>query len=358
MTIYLIRINLDIKNKPFKDALRFKVACEIIKSLSRGTNKIVLLSHRGNPKDKEKDLSLKPFAVALSKEVGKKINFIPHFKFDDIRKQINNAKGGSVFLLENLRYLNGEKENGRELSKQLASLGDKYINNDFATSHRKNASLFGITNFIPSSIGQVIKNEIYALSSATKKIKHPAVLIIGGAKAKDKISTIDHLLPKVDHVLLGGRPANIFLKLRGADIGSSAYEKDLIKKIKNLATKIKIITPYDWVTEKNAIFDIGPKTLEDYCQIIKDARTIIWNGPMGMFEKKRFSNGTSTIARAVLNNKRANIIIGGVETVSSLPIRPTKQKMSHIFISTGGGAMLHFLAGEKLPAIEALKNKL
>ena len=354
MRTYLVRTNLDIKEKKITKTLRFKVAVDSIKSMSDKNNKIVILSHRGRPNGHEKSLSLKPFAVLLSKEAGKKINFIA--KLDNAEKLIKNAGGGSVFLLENLRFNKGEVKNNLRFAKKLANLGDTYINNDFATSHHKAASLVAITKYIPSKQGEIVRYETKALTKAKRDSKKPFVLIIGGVKIKDKASTIKKLLPKVDYVLLGGGVGNTFLKARGVNIGKSLYEPGLVKKIKRLARNKKIRLPTDHVVEKNKILDIGPDTREEYAKIISEASTIVWAGPMGKFEEKRFSRGNEAIAKAILKNKKAHIVIGGAETVYSLPINIKKQHRDNVFFSTAGGAMLHFLADKKLPALEALKK--
>jgi len=350
----LLRINLDIEETDFKKALRFQVAVPLIKSLSNEKNKVVILSHKGRPKGYEERLSMKPFVGPLSREIGKKIVFIENFK--DAKKEIESAQNGTVFLLENLRFLKGEKQNSLLLAKKLASLGDEYINNDFATCHRKVASLVAITKFLPSKKGEIIQNEIKALTRVIKNPKHPFVLIIGGAKIKTKASTIKRLLPHVDYVLLGGGVGNTFLKARGVDIGKSLHEPEMVKRVRRLAKNKKIITPVDHVIKGGAMLDIGPKTRKEYARLISEAKTIIWAGPMGKFEVKKFAGGTRVIANAVLKNKKARTVIGGVETVYSLPIKIQKQNMGNVFLSTGGGAMLHFLVGKKLPALAAIKK--
>jgi len=352
----LVRINLDIEEKDFRKALRFQIAVPLIKSLSKGNNKVVILSHKGRPKSYDRRLSMEPFVGPLSKGIGKKIVFIEHLK--GAKKEIKSAQGGTIFLLENLRFLSGEKQNSLLLAKRLASLGDEYINNDFATSHRKAASLVAITKFLPSKKGEIIQNEIKALARVIKNPKHHFVLIIGGAKIKTKASAIKSLLPRVDYVLLGGGVANTFLKARSVDIGKSLHEPEMVKKIRRLAKNKKIITPVDHIVERDAILDIGLETRKEYAKLISEAKTIIWAGPMGKLEVKKFAGGTRAIADAVLKNKKARIVIGGVETVYSLPIKTQKQNMGNVFLSTGGGAMLHFLVGKRLPAIAAIiKNK-
>jgi len=362
MRTYLVRINLDIKEKNIEDTLRFKIAVDTIKSLSKSTNKIVILSHRGRPvspsqggpKSKDEDKSLKPFAKLISKHLKKDVIFIE--EFNSAKAKIKATPEGSVIMLENLRFLKGEKSNSLVFSKRLAKLGDTYINNDFATSHHKSASLVGITKFMPSQAGSIIKNEVIALTKLTKNPKHPFVLIVGGAKIKDKAGTIKSLLPYVDKVLLGGGVGNTFSKARGVDIGNSLYEPEMLKKIKNLAKNEKIITPIDNIKDRNNMLDIGPKTRKEYAKIISEAKTIIWAGPMGYFEKEKFAGGNRAIAKAVLANKKSHTVIGGAQTVYALGIKIKEQKHGNVFLSTGGGAMLHFLTGKKLVALAALEK--
>ena len=354
MKTILVRINLDIEEKNFKKALRFQVAATLIKSLSKKNNKVVILSHKGRPKGYEKSLSLKPLVGSLSKEIGKKIVFIENLK--SAKKEIHSVPGGTVFLLENLRFLPGERQNSLIFAKRLASLGDEYINNDFATSHHKGASLVAITKFLPSKNGELIRNEVKALAKVIKKPKHPFVLVIGGAKIKTKASTIKSLLPHVDYVLLGGGVGNTFMRAKGTIVGKSLYEPRMIKKIRRLAKNEKIITPIDNIIEGGAMLDIGLKTRKEYAKIISEAKTIVWAGPMGQFEKKKFAGGTDAIARAILKNKKAHTVIGGAQTLDSLPIKVNNQYRGNVFFSTGGGAMLHFLAGKKLVALETIKK--
>ncbi len=357
METILVRINLDIKEQDFQNTLRFHLAASLIKSLSKKNNKLVVLSHAGRPSGREEKLSLRAFAGPLARKSGKEMVFFPKFDFKEIRENIKDAPSGSVFLLENLRFLPGETRASESLAKKLASLGDEFINNDFATAHRNGASITAITRYIPSKAGELLKNEMKVLSRVTKKPKRPFVLIVGGAKIEDKVGVIKYLLPIVDHVLVGGRVGNTFLKAEGVDINDSIYQKSMILKAKRFIKSGKIIIPTDSVIEDGKFLDIGPETQKEYMKIIKTAKTIIWGGPMGYFEKEKFAKGTQVVARAVLANKKADIVVGGAQTVYALLGRATRQERGNIFLSTGGGAMLNFLAGEKLPAIEVLKNK-
>ncbi|KKU11911.1 MAG: Phosphoglycerate kinase [Parcubacteria group bacterium GW2011_GWB1_45_7] len=355
MTIYLVRLNLDIKGKNMSQSLRFRVAVNSVEALSKKNNKVVILSHKGRPKGFDKALSLRPFQALLSKSLGKKVVFLSTIK--SAKRIIDKQPAGTVFLLENLRFDKGETENSQKFAKSLASLGDVYINNDFATSHHESASLVGITKYLPSRQGQIIKEETKALTKTLKNPRKPFVLIIGGAKIKDKASTIEKLLPKTSAVLTGGAVANTFLKAAGLDVGKSLYEQQFVKDVAKLMKSKKIMLPTDIAGEKSAILDIGPDTRKEYSRIISQAETIVWAGPMGKFEDKRFAKGSAAVAKAVLGNKKANIIIGGADTFSSLHKRVKRQRVANVFYSTGGGAMLHFLAGGKMPALEAIKNE-
>jgi len=251
MKTLLVRINLDIEEKDFERTLRFQVAVPIIKKLSKDNNRIVILTHKGRPKQYEEHLSMEPFTGALSKKVGKKVIFIPDI--NTAERKVKGAPGGTIFMLENLRFYPGENQNSLLFASKLAALGDEYINNDFATSHRKMSSLVAITKFIPSKMGEIIKNEVKFLSGAVRSPKHPFVLIIGGAKIKTKASTIKNLLQHADTVLLGGAVGNTFIKARGEDIGKSLYEPRMIRKIKKLAKNKKIITAVDNISERGAM---------------------------------------------------------------------------------------------------------
>jgi phosphoglycerate kinase len=357
MRTYLVRINLDVEKKEnFLDSPRIKSAVASIKHYSRVGNKIVLLSHRGRPKGFDRKLSLESFVAALEKLTGKKIVFLPHFDFKRLKKTIALAPAGSVFLLENLRFLLGETQNSRVLAKNLASLGTNYVNDDFASSHRENASLVEITRFLPSEAGPNLKREIINLSKIIQKPKRPLVVILGGAKAADKLPVIKNLLSKADYILTGGAVANTFLKAEGTEIGNSLFESKMLDLAKRMIRpslgKTKIILPQDTKKRKGVILDIGPKTIEYYAEIIAKAKTVVWAGPMGVFEKPGFERGSVKIAKAIVES-RSFSVAGGGET--SILIEKCGLTDRIDFVSNGGGVMLYFLAGKKLPAIDALK---
>ena len=350
---YLLRVNLDINDKNIADSVRFKAALNSIRFVSKANNKVVILSHKGRPQGVDSRLSLKSSATFLSKALRKNVIFINHFDFAKIAKQIKQSPNGKVFLLENLRFIPGEAKASKNLAKSLAKLGDRFINDDFPTSHRKNASNFELPKLIPSSIGPNFKMELRQLSKVMANPRKPLVLIIGGAKISDKLGVLKNFIRKADNILLGGAPANTLLKARGVNIGKSLYDKKVLAQIKPFVNNEKIVTPMDWKIGNNAILDIGPHSIGLYTAAIKEAGTVVWNGPMGKFEHKSFSTGTKALYKAILAQKRANILIGGGDTLAA--ISPLGKPGKNTFVSTGGGAMLTYLSGEKLPALDAIR---
>jgi len=345
------------------DDWRMRAVLPTIALLLKTGGRIVIVSHRGRPEGFDKKLSLRGDAVKLSKLLGgKKVTFIGHFRFAEIKKQVAAAPRGSIFLLDNLRFLPGEEKNDVMLAKQLASLADFYVNDAFAVSHRANASVVAITNFLPSYAGIEMEHEIKSLGKAIIQPKHPVVLVLGGAKASDKLGVIAYFKNKTDWFLLGGGCANTMLWLKGVDIKKSIKDSDPkeLAALKKIAAYPSVILPTDFVWgnsggEKNsAILDVGPKTTRAFCKKIAAARTIVWSGPLGLIEKPAYAKASIAVARAITRNRRAFSVSGGGETVMFLKQYKLDKKFS--FISTGGGAMVDFLAGKKLPGIEALKN--
>lgn len=376
-----------------EDEWRMRAALPTIHFLLKHSDKIIILSHRGRPEEFDKKLSLKKDAATLAKLLGKKIAFIPHLSSNTpracrgeryktnpfrwvntmrkgagfihdldlpkIKKSIGDSKKGSIFVLENLRFFKGEAKNDKKFAKKLASLGDFYVNDAFAVSHRKNTSIVAITEFLPSFAGLELEKEIRFLSKAMLKPKKPLVVILGGAKAHDKLGVLKYFKNKADCFLIGGASANTLLFISGVDIKSSLMSKDK-KDIKNLRRVLNyknLIIPTDVKFQGEAILDIGERTAAIFSEKIKNARTIIWSGPMGAFEEKGFSGGTLTVAKAIAKNKKAFSVVGGGETVSFLEkhgLNGISKNFS--FVSTGGGAMLDFLAGNKLPGIAVLER--
>jgi 3-phosphoglycerate kinase len=345
--------------------------------LSSGAKKLVLMSHLGRPDGKRVDkYSLKPVAKKLADLLGEKINFLNDCVGPDVKTAVEGSKE-RVILLENLRYHAEEEGNDENFAKQLASLADVFVNDAFGTAHRAHASTAGVDKFLKSAAGFLLEKEIKYLGDAVGNPQKPFMVILGGAKVSDKIGVIENLLPKCDAIIIGGGMAYTFLKAQGKSIGNSKLEKDkldLAKAIldKAAAMKKEIVLPIDHVVveivDPNAkseivgeqipdgkiAVDIGPKTIELFDSKLKSAKTIVWNGPLGIFEMDAFSKGTAEVGKFVAGLK-AVTIIGGGDTAAAVAKFKLQDKMTHI--STGGGASLEFLEGKTLPGIAALTDK-
>ncbi len=362
------------------DDWRMRAVLPTIKFLLKRSLKLVILSHRGRPEGFDKKFSLRNNGVALQRLIGRRVRFVPSLDFRIIREAIDRSPRGSIILLENLRFWKEEEANDRRFAKQLASLaGDfyphtkrghtsstqdsksprcgvgVYVNDAFAVSHRANASVVAITKFLPSYAGLELEREIKFLSGVTKKPARPVVLVLGGGKAADKLGVIRYFKNKADSILLGGAAANTILRLRGADMGRSLLDKNKrdLKSLREVLRYENAVLPMDLRWHKGAALDIGKRTVEVFSKKLSRARTIIWSGPMGYFEKRGFGVGNLAVARAIARNRKAFTLAGGGETVAFLKKHKLDEKFG--FISTGGGAMLDFLAGKKLPGLEALK---
>lgn len=314
------------------DDWRMAASLPTIAFLRRYCRAILVISHKGRPKGHAPALSLKKDAQKLSRLINARVSFLPHFEFSRIRATLRSAPPGSVYVLENLRFLKGEEANDPSLGRQLASLGDIYVNDAFAVSHRSNASVVAVTRHLPSYAGLELEAEIKHLSRAMRNPRKPLIMIIGGAKIKKKLRVYSHLKRKAELFLIGGLLTKEILKMK----------------------EPKLVFPIDTVKEGGIIQDIGPKTERLFIRHIRTAGTIIWNGPLGDIDKAKFTRGTRIIARAVVQNRRAFAIVGGGETIMFLKKLKLDSKID--FVSTGGGAMLEFLAGKKLPGIEALRR--
>lgn len=348
-----------------EDEWRMKAALPTIRFLLAAGAKIAIVSHRGRPSHStfrvkgrmgtfDRKSSLKRDGRQLERFLKHRVHFIPHFNFKGIRTKIQNSAARSIFLLENIRFLKGEEENSSILAKKLAELGNYYVNDAFAVSHRDDASVEAITRFLPSYAGLELESEIKRLSHILGRPKHPLVMIFGGGKAHDKLKVIRYFKKKADTFLVGGAAANTILRINGVNVGESLYDRNPGMTIREIIHYKNIFLPIDYVVEGNTIFDVGVKTVKFFAGKIKNARTVIWNGPVGVIEKKEFHKGTLGIARAIAKNRRAFSVVGGGETVMFLKKYGLDKKFS--FVSTGGGAMLEYLAGEKLPGIKALKR--
>lgn len=363
-------LNVPIKDGIILDDTRIKESVKTIKYAIRKGAKIIIMSHLGRIKTKE-DLdknSLEPVSKALSKALKHKVTFIKDTKGKYVNQAIDNMKNKEVILLENTRYedLKGKKEssNDKKLGKYWANLADIYINDAFGTCHRSHASNVGISeNIEEKGIGFLIEKELKNLKPVLMP-KAPFVVIIGGAKIKDKINVLTKLLEKADYMLIGGAMAFTFLKASGFNVGHSLVEEDSISYAKEMLKKYegKIILPIDAALENKKVcfineislddraLDIGPQTVKVFSQYIKEAKTIFWNGPLGLFENDDFSKGTNKISE-VLSMVKATTIIGGGDTASAIK----KSGYKFGYVSTGGGASLEYIANETLPALEALK---
>ncbi len=351
-----------------EDTWRLEATLPTVRHLLKHARAIVILSHRGRPSafklkgsvpegpDAEK-FSQKGDAATLGEFLRRDVIFLPEFRFGEIRAAVASAPRGSLFLLENVRFLAGEIENSAQLGKEFASLGDYYVNDAFAVDHRANASLVAVTRYLPSYAGFQLEKEMRSLGGVIRGAKKPFLVVVGGAKAHDKLEVLRNLRRSADAFLLGGAPANTMLVLRGIPVGDSLAddEPEDIRLLAPFAKSNKVIVPVDWCEQNKRILDIGPKTAAEYAGILARARTILWAGPMGLIEDPKFAQGNLAVARAIARNRKAFSVTGGGETVMFLKKYKLDKKFS--FISTGGGAMLEFLAGEKLPGIEALKKE-
>jgi len=346
--------------------------------LKNGAKKLVLMSHLGRPDGKRVDkYSLKPVAAKLEELLKEKVNFLSDCVGPQIKSEVDSSSA-RVVLLENLRYHAEEEGNDADFAKQLASLGDVFVNDAFGTAHRAHASTAGVDKFLKSASGFLLEKEIKYLGDAVSNPQKPFMVILGGSKVSDKIGVIENLLPKCDAIIIGGGMAYTFLKAQGKNIGNSKLEKDkldLAKAIldKAAAMKKEIVLPVDHVivetVDANAkseitpgveipdgkiAVDVGPKTIALFDAKLKSAKTIVWNGPLGIFEMDAFSKGTAEVGKFIAG-LQAVTIIGGGDTAAAVAKFNLQKKMTHI--STGGGASLEFLEGKTLPGIAALTDK-
>src|SRR3989344_2755175 len=351
----VVRTGFDIKRG--ENLYRLTETIETINFLRKRGAKVVMISHRGRPRGDEQKYSLAPFIAFLEEKLHTEVYFFSQLRFKKIRRAVANEKPGSVFLLENLRFLPGEQKNDRALAKQLASLGTFFVNEAFSVSHRDASSLVAITQYLPSFGGLLLKHEIENLSRVSKKQKKPFVVVLGGTKITDKIDLLQRFIKTTDRILVGGAAANAFLVLFGVLLGPSYIEKDALPIASKLISSPygkKIVVPVDWKRDQNgAIKDIGEKSIRLFSTHIAKARTIIWNGPMGRLEDPQFRKGSLRVARAIARS-RAFSVVGGGETAEFSASLGLQNKFE--FLSTGGGAMLQYLGGNHLPGLIALEK--
>ncbi|MBQ3474742.1 MAG: phosphoglycerate kinase [Bacilli bacterium] len=352
--------NVPVENGKIMDDTRIISSLKTLNYVLKSAKKVIILSHMGRVKDEEdkKKYSLKIVCDYLSKLIDKKIAFCD---YTNVEETINNNE---IIMMENTRFFdldnNKESNSDEELSKYFASFGDIFINDAFGTCHRNNASNVGISKFLPSYNGFLVEEEINNLDKLLDNVKRPYTVIMGGAKVSDKLKVINNLIEKVDYLIISGGMAYTFLKVKGYNIGKSICEDEYIdyakKLIKNYSDKIvliednyiedKSIKNIEEMDDNNIGYDIGPKTIECYKEIINKSKTVFYNGPMGLFEKG-YEYGTKEILK-LLNDSKAFVVIGGGDTVSAVN---KYQKENHFTISTGGGASLEYLEGKKLPGV-------
>ena len=367
------------ENQNITDNTRIVAALPTIKYLLEQNCKIILASHLGRPKGEVKpEFSLKPVAKELSKLLGKEVIMANDVIGEDATTKAENLKEGEIMLLENVRFHREETDNDPEFAKKLASMAEIFVNDAFGTAHRAHASTTGIADYIPGVAGFLIEKELKFLGNAINNPERPFVAILGGAKVSDKIGVIDSLLDKVDTLMIGGGMAYTFFKAQGYNVGNSLCEVEktdlALEAMEKAKSKgVKLLLPIDTKigkefkpdTESKTVawteipdgwegFDIGEKTIEMFKNELKSAKTVIWNGPLGLFEFDQFAIGTNEIAKT-LADLDATTIIGGGDSAAAVTKAGLADKMTHI--STGGGASLEFLEGKKLPGIECLQDK-
>jgi phosphoglycerate kinase len=340
--ILRVDFNVPVEKGKVEDDFRIKRTLPTIKFLKKKGARIILISHVTDGRTK----SLKPMAQYL------KVKFLPDKKIDLIKKKIDKIKNGEVVLLENIRNYPGEEKNDKKFTKKLAQCGDIYINDAFSVSHREHASVVGITKYLPSYAGLLFEEELKNLSSAFKP-KHPFLLILGGIKFKTKLGVLEKFLKTADQIFIGGALANNFFKAQGVNIDNSVFDPEV--NIKKYLRNPKIILPIDLKTKNGTILDAGAGTINNLAKIIKESKFVLWNGPLGDFEKKGFEKGTQKLAKLIANSNTQSIIGGGDTVAAVRKFGIPLGKFS--FVSTAGGALLEFLAKGTLPGIEALEKR-
>ncbi|MFI3605456.1 phosphoglycerate kinase [Vagococcus fluvialis] len=379
----LVRVDFNV---PLKDGVitndnRIVAALPTIKYITEQGGSAILFSHLGRVKTEEDKAgkSLKPVAERLSELLGKPVNFVAETRGEALESAVAKLAAGDILVVENTRFedIDGKKESGNdpELGKYWASLGDVFVNDAFGTAHRAHASNVGIASNLPSAAGYLMEKEIKFIGGAVDEPKRPFVAILGGAKVSDKIGVIENLIDKADKILIGGGMTYTFNKALGREIGKSIVELDKVDLAKSLLEKAgdKIILPVDTVCaadfdndapteihEENIPadlegLDIGPKSIELFTKELQGAKTVVWNGPMGVFELPTFAKGTIGVCEAIANLEDATTIIGGGDSAAAAIQLGYAEKFTHI--STGGGASLEYLEGKKLPGVESISNK-
>lgn len=375
----LVRVdyNVPVGDGVVQDDTRVTASLPTLRRLLSGGASLVLMSHFGRPKNgPEEKYSLRPVAAVLERGLGRPVRFIPSLPgSDETLAAVQALKLGEVALLENVRFEAGEEKNDPELAGKLARLGDAFVLDAFGSAHRAHASVSGVAARLPHAAGELLQREVEALSRLIENPQRPYVVIIGGAKVSDKIRVIENLLPRVDRMLIGGGMAYTFLKAQGGRVGDSIHEDDQLELARRLLAEYgeKLLLPVDVIAADRFAgdaqtrvvpaseipdgwqgLDAGPQTVRAYTEALQGARTVFWNGPLGVFEFAAFAGGTNAIAGAVAElGDKAYTVIGGGDSVSAIHQSGQAERVGHI--STGGGASLELLEGRELPGVEAMK---
>ena len=374
-------VPLDKQTHEVTDDNRIRGALPTIQYAIDNGAKVILMSHLGRPKGERKpEFSLKPVADRLTELLGQEVIFVENLIGEDVTQAVNDLQKGQVILLENTRFEKGEKKNDPDLSKQLAKLGDVHVNDAFGTAHRAHASNVGVADYLVSVSGFLLEKEIEFLGNVVENPEKPYVAILGGAKVSDKIGVIENLITKADKLIIGGAMMFTFWKAKGYETGNSLVEEDKIELAKELMERaekhgVELILPVDALVaekmEKGAQtktvsaqegvpdgmmgLDIGEASIKLFKDALKDAKTVIWNGPMGVFEIEDFAKGTESIAKTLAEMKDAKTVIGGGDSAAAIAKFGLKDKVTHV--STGGGASLEMLEGKELPGVSSLSDK-
>ena len=378
----LVRVdfNVPLENGKVADETRIAAALPTIRSLIERGAAVALCSHLGRPKDREASLSLAPVAERLSQLIGTNVPLLADCVGPEVRAAVAELRPGSIVLLENVRFHAEEEKNDPEFAKELAAGFDLYVNDAFGAAHRAHASTEGVARLLPAYAGLLMEKELLALGGLLADPRRPFVAIIGGAKVSSKIDVLQALVSKVDTLAVGGGMANTFLLATGRKVGTSLVEADRVAEATRIMKQLekekkRLLLPVDVLAAPSvdadgaqraitydagdvppgmAIVDIGPRTIAQYRDVIREARTVFWNGPVGVFEIDAFANGTRQVAEFMANNPGATTVVGGGESVQAVTEAGLADKMTHV--STGGGASLELIEGKTLPGVEAIPN--